>query len=85
VVERCFVDKDVVIGRGSVVGRGDASVANLRFPDHVYSGITLLGKCARVPEGITLGTNCIVHPAVKETDFTGPVPDGETISAEARG
>lgn len=81
-IHRCIIDKDVTIGKETQVGKGDVSVVNARFPDHVYSGITLVGKGARVPTGTTVGTNCIIHPAVKESDFRGALRDGETISPE---
>jgi glucose-1-phosphate adenylyltransferase len=80
-VERCVIDKDVAIGRGAVVGVGNASVINSRFPDHVYSGFTLIGKGACVPAGSKVGTNCIIHPAVKESGFPKALPDGQTIDS----
>ena len=80
-VQRCVIDKDVAIGRGAVVGVGNASVINSRFPDHVYSGFTLIGKGACVPPGSKVGTNCIIHPAVKESGFPEALPDGQTIDS----
>jgi glucose-1-phosphate adenylyltransferase len=82
VVTRCVVDKDVIMGKEAHLGIGDASVVNIRFPDHVCSGITLIGKGARIPAGSRIGTNCIIHPAVKESDFPQVLRDGETISPD---
>lgn len=82
VVERCVLDKDVEIGNETRVGMGDASMVNIRFPDHVYSGITLIGKGARIPAGRTIGTNCIVYPSVRESDFPESLPDGETVNSD---
>lgn len=81
-IERCVLDKDVEIGSGAQVGRGDASATNIRFPDHVYSGITLIGKGTCIPAGSRIGTNCIIHPAAREADFPQVLQDGQTISPE---
>lgn len=78
-VERCVLDKDVEIGRGAQVGLGNASTVNARFPDHVFSGITLIGKGASIPGGSKIGTNCIVQPAVKESGFPEVLADGQTV------
>lgn len=78
-VAHCVMDKDVEIGKDARVGEGDVSIVNVRFPDHVYSGITLIGKGARIPTGSKIGTNCIIHPAVKEPGFPEILPDGETV------
>ena len=43
-VERCIIDKEVKVGRRAVVGLGDARVVNARYPQHVYSGLTVIGK-----------------------------------------
>jgi glucose-1-phosphate adenylyltransferase len=82
IVARCVLDKDVDIGRGTRVGKGDASVVNVRFPDHVYSGITLIGKGARIPAGSKIGTNCIIQTAAREHDFPEALRDGETIAPQ---
>ena len=79
-VERCIIDKEVRVGRRATIGRGSPGIANLKYPDHVYSGLTLVGKSAVIPDGFRIGTNCIVDPAVTEDDFPAPtLPDGETI------
>jgi glucose-1-phosphate adenylyltransferase len=79
-VMRSIIDKQVSIGEGAIVGEGDASIVNARFPDHVYSGFTLVGKKAVIPQGVHVGTNCIIYPEVNETQFPGLViRDGETL------
>ncbi|MDA8162825.1 MAG: sugar phosphate nucleotidyltransferase [Desulfobacteraceae bacterium] len=65
VLDRVVCDKKAVIGQGAVVGLGDDSVANSRYPGHLSSGLSLIGKWAEVPEGAAVGTNCIVSPGVK--------------------
>jgi glucose-1-phosphate adenylyltransferase len=83
-VERSIIDKEVRIGEGSIVGSGNTGTTNARFPDHVYSGLTLIGKKATIPPKARIGTNCIIYPEVKESDFPDlELKDGETV--ESRG
>jgi len=68
-VDLAVCDKGVHIGRGAVVGNGDnKNIPNHEFPSHLYTGITLVGKAADVPEGMKLGRNCIVNPGYKGVD-----------------
>ncbi len=79
-VERSIIDKEVTIGEDSIIGLGDPQIANVRFPDHVYSGLTLIGKRAFTPPHVRIGTNCIIHPDVRENDFPSrELRDGETV------
>ena len=79
-VERCIIDKEVIIGRRAVVGLGNPSVLNVTYPTHVYSGLTLVGKQALIPDNARVGTNCIVSSEVREQDFhKGSLGDGQTI------
>jgi glucose-1-phosphate adenylyltransferase len=81
-VERSILDKDTVIGRWARVGIGDRTVANRVWPTHLACGITVIGKQARVPAGLQIGTNCIVNPGVTAgADGTGSIGDGETVTA----
>ncbi|WP_417911465.1 sugar phosphate nucleotidyltransferase, partial [Candidatus Electronema sp. TJ] len=64
-VDLVVADKRIHVGCGAVVGCGGAEakkIVNKAFPTHLYSGITLLGKEARIPEGMKIGRNCIVQP-----------------------
>ena len=83
VVDHAIVDKGVAIGAGSTVGWGDAEKPNRLFPDHLSTGLVVVGKGARVPPKAKLGRNCIVFPWVTEEAFSGlEVPGGETVGAE---
>ncbi len=64
VVDLVVADKRIQVGRGAQIGCGDAAakkIVNKEFPTHLYSGITLVGKEARLPEGMQVGRNCIVQ------------------------
>ncbi len=79
-VERCIIDKEVTIGRKAVVGLGNPSIGNLVYPNHVYSGLTLIGKQALIPDNTRVGTNCIISSKAQEQDFhKGSLGDGQTI------
>ena len=78
-IERSIIDKEASIGEQSVIGQGNPRIANARFPDHVYSGLTLIGKRASIPPHSKIGTNCIVHPDIREDDFPSrELADGGT-------
>lgn len=82
VVDRCIIDKQVFIGAGARVGYGDDNTPNLIEPRRVNTGLTLVGKNARVPAGVTIGRNVIVGPEVQEREFRGEwVPSGETVDS----
>jgi glucose-1-phosphate adenylyltransferase len=60
VVKNSVLDKAVVVGEGSVVGEGDAGVANEMLPDYLDFGLTVVGRKTSIPAGIRIGTNCLV-------------------------
>ena len=81
VVNKCILDKEVWVGAGSYLGFGDDYRANFEEPEYLCSGITVVGKRARIPAGTKIGRNCKVNPSVRETDFVGEVvPSGGTVA-----
>jgi len=62
VVDRCIVDKGVVIGEGAQVGHGDNNKPNALLPERLNTGISLIGKSSRIPAGISIGRNVVIHP-----------------------
>jgi len=80
VIERAILDKGVYVAAGCRIGAGDDYTANRSRPDLLWTGITLVGKRARLSPGLGVGRNCIIGPNVHEEDFAGPwVESGETI------
>ena len=78
VVDLAICDKRVHVGKGTVIGEGpNLTVVNKRFPKHLYTGISLVGKEARVPAGVKVGRNCIVG-----FGFTGDSFDGRNTLAD---
>jgi glucose-1-phosphate adenylyltransferase len=83
VVERVIADKGAWIGEGARVG-GEFEPdipPNRLCPEHLASGLTLLGKSARVASGVTIGRNCRVDPEVTDAMWTTNLPDGEFLAS----
>ncbi len=80
-LKRVILDKEVFVGEGAKVGFGNPQTINRRFPKHLFSGLTVIGKKAFVPGKSHIGTNCVIYPEVTIEDY--PVdyvlPDGETL------
>jgi glucose-1-phosphate adenylyltransferase len=80
VVNQTVCDKKAVIGEGARIGEGDKATVNRRYPGHLSSGLTLIGKWVDVPAGAIVGTNCIISPAVKANDWPSmTIPDGGVV------
>lgn len=80
-VDLAILDKHVVVGENAVIGSGDGHlVENRNYPKHLYTGISLVGKRARIPSGKKIGRNCIISSHIYEEAFPeGDVEDGETL------
>lgn len=78
-VTRAIVDKHCVIGQGAVLAGTVGGEPNCETPEHLSAGLVVIGRNAAIPEGLTVGTNSIVHPDVGLDDFTADVPAGATV------
>lgn len=63
IIENCIVDKVVTIGDSVIIGQGKC-VPNKKFPSHLFSGISIVGKKAIIPSLCHIGKNCIVNPGI---------------------
>jgi glucose-1-phosphate adenylyltransferase len=79
VVDHAIIDKEVAIGDGAVVGGGVGGAPNQACPEHLSSGLTVVGKGAQIAEGIKIGGNARIGAFVVESDFTGNVPEGGVV------
>lgn len=80
VVRRCIIDKNVLIGTNAEIGCGEIRGSNALFPQHLSTGISIVGKASIIPDTTRIGTNCIVYPGTREKDFVKPrYLCGETI------
>ena len=78
-IDLCICDKRVMIGSESVVGHGQGfDKVNQDYPKHLYTGISMIGKEARIPAGVTIGRNCIVRACYSGMEVL-TLGDGESI------
>jgi glucose-1-phosphate adenylyltransferase len=94
VIDRSILDKNVVVGADVRLGDGEDARPNRTQPRNLQSGITVVGKGARIPTGLRVGRNCLIAADVIERDFqrflssNGHVstilPSGETVDVAAR-
>jgi glucose-1-phosphate adenylyltransferase len=76
-VDGAILDKRVHVGPRARVGHGEDMAPNRECPEHLSSGITIIGKNTRFPEGIVVGRNCRIGPDLVEEDFpAGGLPSG---------
>jgi glucose-1-phosphate adenylyltransferase len=85
-LNKVVADKEVTIGPESNIGLGNIDVANRLCPEHLSSGITLIGKWASVPKGAKVGTNCIIAQGVTNDMWPEDLllPDGETLDGPSK-
>jgi glucose-1-phosphate adenylyltransferase len=81
VVDRAILDKEVVVGQGSIVGDGiDYDTPNRREPERLNTGITVVGKRTVIPRGTRIGRNVRIGGGVRTSDFTHRViRSGESV------
>ncbi len=68
-VDRVILDKRVHVGGRARVGAGEDFRPNRDCPEHLSSGITIIGKETRIPEGAFIGRNCRIAAKVIEEEF----------------
>ena len=77
VLDRVILDKYVDVGEGTILGYGDDNTPNDMEPDKLNTGITVVGKNAKIPYGIKVGRNVRIDPDVTYEDF----PEEKTIKS----
>jgi len=79
-INKTIADKFVSIGPGTTIISGKDDIVNKEFPDHLTSGLVLLGNRSVVPENTRISGNCLVYPDVTEDDWTSNIlAAGETV------
>ncbi|MGB3210514.1 MAG: sugar phosphate nucleotidyltransferase [Desulforhopalus sp.] len=84
VVDLAILDKRVQVGANAMVGFGDNyTLVNHLKPNHLYTGISMIGKGAMVPAGQKIGRNCVINSNVTEAVYPGQtIEDGESLFAD---
>jgi glucose-1-phosphate adenylyltransferase len=80
IVDRAIIDKEARIPEGVHIGFGDDNTPNRHVPKYLNTGLTVIGKRARLPAGLCIGHNVIINPSVTPEAFSSQqVPGGETV------
>ena len=80
VIDRAILDKEVQVGEGCVVGGVGGERPNAERPDLLTSGLSIVGKRTRLPDGLRVGKNCVIGPTVPEAELSvAEIPSGSTI------
>jgi len=77
-IENSIIDKRVDIGMNAVIGTGKDYTHNIERPELLQSGINVIEKWTRIPEGAVIERNCRIFRSSKEEDLK-IVPAGSTI------
>lgn len=74
-----IIDKDVIIEENCKIGLSGAT-PNKEHPHLLNSGISVIGKTARIPADMTIEKNALIYPDVTAQDFPDTfIPSGFTI------
>ncbi|MFC1953782.1 glucose-1-phosphate adenylyltransferase subunit GlgD [Chloroflexota bacterium] len=85
IIDSSVLDKEVVVEAGCHIGFGDDMRINRKHPKVLNTGISIVGKWAKIPPGTRIGHNCIINSGVKEEDFRADeIPSGQTVSPRKR-
>lgn len=80
-VSHCVLDKEIEVGANAQLGAGDDGAVNKLEPANINTGITIVGKRARIPASVVIGRNCRIDPGTTQGDYESiEVPSGETVS-----
>ena len=83
-VDRCIIDKNVIVGRGACVGYGSDYTPNNNPDLHLSTGITVIGKNTIVPPDFRIGRNVIVGSDLNDDAFSGGyLASGQNFMIEA--
>ena len=79
-VQYCIIDKQVPVGGAVSMGVGD-SVPNEKYPKHLSTGLSIVGKGAYIGAGINIGKNCLIMPDARlSTTRMKDVASGSVVS-----
>jgi glucose-1-phosphate adenylyltransferase len=80
VIDRAIIDKEVQVPEDTKIGIGDDNTPNHQSPASINTGLTVIGRRARLPAGVVIGHNVVISPNVMAETFPSrEIPSGETI------
>lgn len=69
-LDKVITDVGVRVGPMVKIGLGATDKPNVRFPELLKSGITIIGRDTEIPANIQISKNCIVAPNLRAPQFT---------------
>jgi len=82
-VDRAIIDKQAWLGAGCCIGCGDDMTPNKEEPDNLNSGITIVGKGAKIPGDMRIGRNCKIGCWVDDSVFPSKnISSGESVASK---
>ncbi len=78
VVDRAIIDKWCEVGAGAMVGYGEVSRENERFPKLITNGLTLIGKANKIPEKMKIGRQVCLDTALEMASLPLNLPGGSS-------
>jgi glucose-1-phosphate adenylyltransferase len=81
-LDHVIADKYMVVGANAVIGSSEESSSpNRLHPEHLSTGLTVIGKRVTIPESCRIGRNCLVHTDVGAQHFTSAhLSSGSTLT-----
>ncbi len=85
IIDYSILDKEVLVEADCHLGFGDNFEVNRKEPKVLNTGITIVGKRAKIGPGTRIGRNCVIYGGVDKDDFPGhEIQSGETIKPKRR-
>ncbi|MCL2699459.1 MAG: sugar phosphate nucleotidyltransferase, partial [Defluviitaleaceae bacterium] len=82
VLEHCIIDVNTRIGANVRIGEGE-NIPNADKPGVYNTGITVIGENSDIPDGLTVGKNCVICGQVSAEHFDNMrLESGGTVIAE---
>jgi len=75
-IQRCIIDKRVIIGHNAFLGYGNDFTPNKEKPDLLVTGITVVEKGTVIPSDVQIGKNCRIFKTASFDEKA--IPSGST-------
>jgi glucose-1-phosphate adenylyltransferase len=80
VVDKCILDKNVVVGRFAHLGYGTDFTSNLELG--LNTGISVIGKGTRIPPDFKIGRNVVVGSDLSTESFAEDIKSGQLFNVD---
>jgi len=81
-LERTIVDENSYVGAEAAIGQGD-NTPNEDKPKVYSTGISVIGENTFIPNGITVGKNCVIYGKTEYADYeAGRLESGKSMIRE---